>query len=42
MQHLADYMIVFEIEVESDLTQRWSIQIRGAAYTIIRMQNLES
>ena len=41
VQHLADYVEVFRIEVESDDT-KLSLQIRGAANTIIRMQNVDS
>ena len=40
VQHLAGYVEVFETEVEP--TQSWSIQIVGAANTIIRMRNLNS
>ena len=39
VQHLANYVEVFGIEVESDLTQSWKYT---AANTIVRMQNLDS
>ena len=37
VQHLADYVVVFGIEVESDLTQSC-----GAANTIVCMRNVDS
>ena len=41
VQHFADYVEVFGIEVESDLTLE-SVQIRGANNKIIRMGNLDN
>ena len=40
VQHLAGYVKVFGTEVESDLHKAESIQIGGAANTIICMRNL--
>ena len=42
VQHLADYVVVFGIEVESGLTQSWSLQSCGAANTIVCMRNVDS
>ena len=43
VQHLAEYVEVFGIEVESDLTQSWkSTDPWYAANAIIRMRNLDS
>ena len=42
VQHSADYVVVFGIEVESGLTQAENLQSCGAANTIVCMRNVDS